>query len=581
MKTFKDLQARHEELINKAQTNENVLVQAQELIVEINKESSHISSLNERDQLRANLRFWASYVYEKSGIYPNVDLLPSANLPRPGWMIPSIVGVIVVSIMLLWGAFVKQQQAALSSQTAQVNPQSSVTPKASTTALVISTSTPSAIPSEILPTPTKIEIPQAGSLSIEITSVREGDEVQPITVLRGTYSNLPFGYSVHVVVKSLSMEGIFFPMKQFAAVAPNSSTGTWEIEGRFGQGSDLQKSEEYQIQLVAAMNDDARQALLKAIDTGIQELPSGVIEFPQTITVKRPAIADFVDGARLVYSSFLDDEGNYEIFTAQLDGSDIRRITYTSGFNEYFPSLSPNGKQIVYVGRRVDENNIGVHTIDVMNSDGTEIETIVQNQSDVTYDSPLWSSDGEYIAYASGTPRSKPVSWNIMIYDVKKKRSFLVASSKATTSRYFSWIPKTNEIVFSSLVPQTNTSGFVKVDIQKPDEVMPYYDSNKEEFHPAISPNGKLLAFVRLDKTGENIYVLDLATDNIVQLTTGDAVGGSPAWSLDGKTVFFETSMTTPITIWSINIDGSKLTQVTFEKDRFPFVGFMYALIPK
>jgi len=581
MKTFKDLQARHEELINKAQTNEDVLVQAQELIVEINKESSHISSLNERDQLRANLRFWASYVYEKSGNYPNVDLSPSTNSPRPGWVIPSVVGVIVVSITLLWGAFVKQQQAALSSQTAQFNPQSSVTPTASATALVISTTAPSATPIEIFPTPTTIKIPQAGSLTIEITSVREGDEVQPITALRGTYSNLQFGYSIHVIVQPLSKDGVFFPMKQFAAVSPNLTTGTWEIEGRFGQGSDLKEKEEYQIQLVAAMNDDARQALLKAVDTGIQEFPPGVIPFPQTITVNRPALTDFIDGARLIYSSFIDDEGNYEIFTTQLDGSDIRRITYTSGFNEYFPNLSPDGTQIVYVGRRVNEINIGVQTIDVMNSDGTAITTIVQNQPNVTYDSPLWSSDGKYIAYAAGTPRSKPVSWNINVYDLQKNQSFLVASDKAATDQYFSWIPNTYEIVFSSHIPQTDTSGFVKVDIRKPDDIELYFDSNKEELHPVVSPDGKLLAYVQLDNNGDNIYVVELATENIVQLTLGDAFDGRQVWSPDGKTIFFETAETTPITIWSINANGSNLTQVTFEKDRYPSVGVMYALIPK
>jgi hypothetical protein len=82
MSTFSDLQAAHEELIHKAQSSEDILEQAQQYLKDIQSGSSRVSPARERDQLRANLRYWTGYVYEKTGEYPNVDLLPP---PVPPW----------------------------------------------------------------------------------------------------------------------------------------------------------------------------------------------------------------------------------------------------------------------------------------------------------------------------------------------------------------------------------------------------------------------------------------------------------------------------------------------------------------
>lgn len=592
MSDFKSLQSRHEELIRKAQANQEVLDQAQKLIEDIKKGSSQISSTSERDQLRANLRYWASYIYEKSGNYPIIDLAPSTIQQRLGLVtgstVFSILGILALLAFLFLGGYLlfnnSSSQQAGATHFAQAT-QQQATIKAGLMALTLQSRTLTAAATStpfLINPPTLVEATQAGAISIEITSVHEGDEVSPITELSGTYSNLPTGSSIHVIIQPLSKGGLQFPMKQFATVSPNSSTGTWVIEGRFGQGEDLKVKEEYRIYVVAAIDEVARQTLFEASETGFQKLPSGVIPFPQTVKVSRAAYADFIDGVRLVYSSFLDDEANYEIFTAQIDGSDIRRITYSSGIDELFASLSPDGTKIVYVGQRRDENKNLVYSVDVMNSDGTAVSTIVQIQDRRVYEKPLWSTDGRYVAYSVGRLQSNGSTyWNIYVYDFQNEQNTMITKGDTTSNRYFSWIPGKYEIVFDARMAETGTSGFVLMDILNPDEESLYFDSKKEEVQPAVSPDGKFLAYMQLDGRTGNIYVVDLTTKAVTQLTYGEFQDLYPVWTPDGKAIFFDSAETPFITVWSVNIDGTNLTQVTFEKDRYPSVGYMYALIPR
>lgn len=77
MSKFSELQNRHERLLSAKMEKTIQKSEVQKFINEIATGGKKISSPRERDQLRANLRYWANYVYEETGIYPNIELLPS------------------------------------------------------------------------------------------------------------------------------------------------------------------------------------------------------------------------------------------------------------------------------------------------------------------------------------------------------------------------------------------------------------------------------------------------------------------------------------------------------------------------
>jgi hypothetical protein len=101
MSKFSELQSRHEDLIE-AQASGDVLDQVQNYVEEVKLGSSQVSSVRERDQLRANLRYWASYIYEKTGTYPNIVLAPSDNhRQKKRIRIFTASGILIVLILLV------------------------------------------------------------------------------------------------------------------------------------------------------------------------------------------------------------------------------------------------------------------------------------------------------------------------------------------------------------------------------------------------------------------------------------------------------------------------------------------------
>jgi hypothetical protein len=82
MTTFQDLQAEHEALLNRHEAPADPAqfwADVQHFIDHIRIEAQYISAPRERDQLRAILRFWSSYVFDKTGTYPDTTLRPAMN----------------------------------------------------------------------------------------------------------------------------------------------------------------------------------------------------------------------------------------------------------------------------------------------------------------------------------------------------------------------------------------------------------------------------------------------------------------------------------------------------------------------
>ena len=65
--------------------------------------------------------------------------------------------------------------------------------------------------------------------------------------------------------------------------------------------------------------------------------------------------------------------------------------------------------------------------------------------------------------------------------------------------------------------------------------------SNWDDIEPAVSPDGKQVAFSSNRDGQWDIFLLNLTTDEITNITDTKTYDGSPAWSPDGQYVIFET----------------------------------------
>lgn len=97
------------------------------------------------------------------------------------------------------------------------------------------------------------------------------------------------------------------------------------------------------------------------------------------------------DGKQMVFVS--TREGNQEIYTANSDGSNLKRLTTDSAMDRN-PVWSPDGKRIYF-----STNRWGNLEIAWMPPDGSKVTRLTNNRS--LDDSPAISADGKRLAYTS------------------------------------------------------------------------------------------------------------------------------------------------------------------------------------
>jgi TolB protein len=177
-----------------------------------------------------------------------------------------------------------------------------------------------------------------------------------------------------------------------------------------------------------------------------------------------------------------------------------------------------------------------------------------------TNEAPAWSPDGSQIAFMcsrSGDPQ---------IYTADANGNHLQRiTDTAGVSTSPVWNPKTGQqLVFvsdrggSPILYMANSDGSNVQKIDLPD--MGYV------IDPAWSPNGQLLAFSWRRPNGNyDIYVMDIVSHQLAQLTRDAGRNERPSWAPDGRHIVFESTRTGSDQVWSMLADGSMPHQLTFQ----------------
>jgi hypothetical protein len=136
MTTFQDLQAEHEALLNRHEAPADPAqfwADVQSFIDRVRNDAQYISAPRERDQLRAILRFWASYVYDQTKTYPDTTMRPADVPPPPPppppsgphrtpvvvWAIAALAILAVVVAVFLGASYLPSVQMLAATATSQ------------------------------------------------------------------------------------------------------------------------------------------------------------------------------------------------------------------------------------------------------------------------------------------------------------------------------------------------------------------------------------------------------------------------------------------------------------------------------
>jgi Tol biopolymer transport system component len=132
--------------------------------------------------------------------------------------------------------------------------------------------------------------------------------------------------------------------------------------------------------------------------------------------------------------------------------------------------------------------------------------------------------------------------------------------------------PDGRHIVFTRCCPQISGYALWEVDKhgrhlrQVTDESVPPGVDGPSDNLPEVSPNGHLIAFHR-NRDGNKIALARYPSGGFHELTPPALDGQIPNWSPDGRRLVFQSATSTTVNIWAVNVDGTDLTQLTFDTD--------------
>jgi TolB protein len=248
--------------------------------------------------------------------------------------------------------------------------------------------------------------------------------------------------------------------------------------------------------------------------------------------------------------------GNKEIWMMDYDGANQRQLTSLHSI-ALTPRWSPDSSRIAFTcyptSGAVLSAQVCIYSL-------LTSRQIAWPRYRGTNSAPAWSPDGTKVMFMSsmyGNPE-------LFVADADGGHVRRITHSVgASTSP--AWNPQTGQqVAFVSDrggLPQLYTMDAEGGDVQK----LPLPDMGYV-IDPAWSPNGQLLAFSWRRPNGNyDMYVMDLASHQLVELTRDAGRNERPSWSPDGRHIVFESTRTGTRQIWSMLADGTIPRQLTSE----------------
>ena len=197
---------------------------------------------------------------------------------------------------------------------------------------------------------------------------------------------------------------------------------------------------------------------------------------------------------------------SYDIFTARADGSDLRQLTSTPGYDAE-STFSTDGRKIVFTSMR--DGDLDIYTMDM---DGKGVRRLT---TELGYDGgPFFSRDGKQIVYRAYHPQTPE---QIARYRQKLGENLIEPT------------------VFEIWV--MNSDGTNKRQVTH---------LGKASFAPYFFPDGRRIIFASNvnDPKGRNfdLYAIDVDGTNLERITYEETFDGFPMFSPDGRKLVFSSN---------------------------------------
>ncbi len=244
------------------------------------------------------------------------------------------------------------------------------------------------------------------------------------------------------------------------------------------------------------------------------------------------------------------DRQTKEIYVADYDGANVRRVTVGRTLNVN-PTWAPDGRAVAYTSYRS-----GVPDVVVSHLYEGRLETPAAGTGDVHNFLPAYSSDGTQIAFMSN--RDENLEIYVMNVDGTGLRRLTTHPGIDTSP---TWSPLGRQIAFTS--DRTGSPQIYVVGVDGTGLRRITFESYCDRPTWSPSPYNEI-AYASRTGPGFDIKTVDLATNDVRQLTFGLGTNESPSYSANGRHVAFSSTRGSgDKQIWQIGRDGRGLRRVT------------------
>jgi dipeptidyl aminopeptidase/acylaminoacyl peptidase len=241
------------------------------------------------------------------------------------------------------------------------------------------------------------------------------------------------------------------------------------------------------------------------------------------------------------------------------------------------PQIAEDGKWVAYTVSNASLKEDKTETR-IWMTPASGGDPVVMTAEEVSSSHPRWSPDGKFLAFLSKRGEGKGQVWllNRMGGEAQK------LTDTVQDVEDFVWSPDSQRLVLILQDPTPEELDEAKAkEKDKPGSGDKDKDKGAKPKKPKTAPpfvidryRFKTDTVGYLDRRRTHLYVFDVASKAVVQITSGDFDDEQPAWSPDGKLLAFRSNRSTPdpdrtydTNIWVVSADntdkGAHLTQVT------------------
>jgi Tol biopolymer transport system component len=274
------------------------------------------------------------------------------------------------------------------------------------------------------------------------------------------------------------------------------------------------------------------------------------------------------DGTQIAYTAMRTElrpqnsEGWSELWVVSAQGGEARRLVDA---DTLLPSWSPHGLRIAYGGRLGIERQGDLLTVPV--GGGESIPVTTDRFRDWN---PVWAPDGTYLYFLSDRAGSMNI-WRVAIDEAsgRPRGEPEPITSPAPFAAHLTISADGRRLAYSSVLETQNIHKLTLNPVSGEVVGEPELVTTGTRFwsSPDPSPDGRSVVMYSQVNPEGDLYVVDVATRQMRQLTQDRATDRVPRWSPDGQWIAAFSDRDGTLQVWKIRPDGSDLAQVTETRD--------------